>query len=79
MRRFVMNRIEDETGISGTGRVLEGVEFGDGSVAIRWTTAHRSWCIYTSITEVIALHGHGGLTELRWLDADPETPKVVQP
>ena len=38
-RAFVLQRNEDETGVSGTGIVAEGVEFSDGTVALRWTSA----------------------------------------
>jgi len=34
MRTFFLERIEDETGISGTGIVAEGVEFSDGQIAM---------------------------------------------
>lgn len=32
-----MHRSGDESGVSGTGYVLEGVEFTDGTVVVRWT------------------------------------------
>jgi hypothetical protein len=35
-RPFVLRRLVDETGVSGTGVVAEGVEFSDGTVALRW-------------------------------------------
>lgn len=38
MKVFSLVRKFDETGISGTGKVLEGVVFSDGRVAIRWCT-----------------------------------------
>jgi len=34
-RPFVLRRLVDETGVSGTGVVAEGVEFSDGTVALR--------------------------------------------
>lgn len=42
MRTFELHRVEDETGISGTGIVAEGVIFGDGTCAMRWRTKDRS-------------------------------------
>jgi hypothetical protein len=38
MELFSLVRQFDETGISGTGKVLEGVIFSDGRVVIRWCT-----------------------------------------
>lgn len=67
-RRFVLNRIVDETGISGTGLVAWGVEFPDGYVAIRWNTEHRSSVIYDSMKDVVVIHGHGGKTRVDWID-----------
>ncbi len=69
MRRFMLNRHEDETGISGTGEICESVEFSDGSVALRWISDLSSHVIYKRIEDVIAIHGHDGKTVLKWLDA----------
>lgn len=58
-----MERLEDETGISGTGVVAEGIEFSDGRVAIRWLTGeHNSTVIWDRLASVEAIHGHGGKT-----------------
>lgn len=67
MRQFSLNRIEDETGISGIGVVAQGVIFADGRVAMRWLTAHTSFCFYDSIDEVEAIHGHNGRTRIEYL------------
>lgn len=63
---FDLVRLDDATGISGTGKVAEGVVFGDGTTVLRWLTAHRSTSVYESAREVLAIHGHGGKTELRY-------------
>lgn len=68
LRRFVLDRREDVTGVSGTGVVAEGVVFCDGTVALRWRGAHKSSAIYESIEEVEAIHLHRGATVIRWLD-----------
>lgn len=68
MRRFVLIRHEDVSGTSGTGQVAEGVEFSDGTVALRWTVALQSTAIYASAADLEAIHGHNGSTELSWLD-----------
>ncbi len=68
VRVFRLNRLEDATGISGTGIVAQGLLAQDGSVAMRWLTEHRSWCIYDSILEVYAIHGHDGQTIIELYD-----------
>lgn len=35
-RLFVLDRVEDVSGVSGTGVVAEGIEFSDGVGALRW-------------------------------------------
>lgn len=67
-RRFVLNRTEDETGISGVGLVAQGIEFEDGVCVIRWMTEHRSTAMYPSIDTLIHLHGHNGKTRVDWVD-----------
>lgn len=67
MRTFNLVRHTDVSGISGTGVVAQGVEFNDGTVAMRWTTGeHRSTVLWDDIESVVAIHGHGGATELAW-------------
>lgn len=68
MRRFRLNRLNDTTGISGTGIVAEGVEFGDQVVVLRWLTDLRSTAIYRHAEDVIAIHGHNGDTHFEWID-----------
>jgi hypothetical protein len=68
MRRFVVDRLEDVSGVSGTGIVCEGVEFSDGVVAIRWKIGLKSTAIYDSMHDLRAIHGHDGKTQIIWLD-----------
>ena len=53
------------------GKVV-GVDTGsrDGSVAIRWSGAFPTTTVWDGIDSVIAVHGHGGSTEVQWLDPD---------
>jgi hypothetical protein len=71
MKRFVLQRNVDETGISGTGDIAEGVLFSDGTAVLRWLTFARSTGIYASIGEMETIHGHGGKTVVRWVDEPP--------
>lgn len=61
--RFHLQRATDATGISGTGRVAEGVMFrGTGKCVLAWNTKVASIALYDSLADVIAIHGHGGQT-----------------
>lgn len=68
MRRFELHRDLDVTGLSGTGVIVEGVEFGDATCAIRWRSIHPSTAVFDSVRTVLAVHGHSGATRLVWLD-----------
>jgi hypothetical protein len=67
-RRFLVNRIEDVSGVSGTGIVAEGCQFHDGRIAWRWISDSPSWGLADSIDEMISKHGHKGKTEIIWRD-----------
>ena len=71
MRRFHFNRVEDASGISGTGRVAEGVLFNNGLIALTWNSVHKCINMYTSLAEMEAVHGHDGKTVIVWIDEDP--------
>ena len=64
MNTFELHRDADETGISGTGIVAQGVEFDDGTCVIRWLTATRSTATYGSMDDLRAIHGHDGKTRI---------------
>lgn len=68
MRPFVLYRERDVTGVSGTGIVAEGVEFSDGSAALRWLGDRPSTVLWSSLLDAMHIHGHNGATELVWLD-----------
>lgn len=71
MRRFELLRHKDISGVSGTGLVAEGVLFTDGTAAIRWHGDRPSTVVWSDIDHAIAIHGHGGNTEFRWIDEVP--------
>ncbi len=75
MRTFILQREVDETGISGTGAVAEGIEFSDGVVALRWIVppGRSGHGFPTSVVfhdrgmeSVEAIHGHNGKTKVVW-------------
>lgn len=74
-RRFVLVRHEDETGVSTEqgaqpGQVVAwGVTFPDGVTVTRWCVSEiRQTAVFASIEDVEAIHGHGGKTQVEWMD-----------
>lgn len=61
---FWLDRRVDASGVSGTGIVAEGYEFSDGVVALRWMSDKQSTAIYDNMNDLIAIHGHGGKTNI---------------
>jgi hypothetical protein len=76
-RLFTLSRFVDETGVSGTGRVIDGVIFHTGQVVICWRSdlrregpGHSSIAIYPSWEAFHEIHvrPHGaGSVEVRFL------------
>lgn len=66
-KMFALQRNEDFSGVSGTGTVAHGIEFPDGTVALRWTTQTASTALYASIEHVETIHGHEGRTVVVWI------------
>lgn len=65
-RLFEMHRATDSSGISGTGIVAHGIQFPDGTIAMRWSGVVASTVIYGSIADVEYVHGHHGDTQIVW-------------
>lgn len=63
---FVLQRDLDHTGVSGTGTVADGVEFPDGTVAVRWRGEHASTVVWASLVDALHVHGHAGATRVVW-------------
>lgn len=68
MRTFILYRIIDASGVSGTGVVAEGVQFSDGTCVCRWLTATATTTMYNSIEDVQKIHGHEGATKIIFED-----------
>jgi hypothetical protein len=56
MRTFKMIRNADESGVSGTGHVLDGVEWHTGQVTVCWRTKTPSLGYYDSFQDFQTLH-----------------------
>lgn len=76
-KEFYLKRIEDESGVSGTGIVARGMIFPSGKVVMEWQTFHTSICIYQNISDVEAIHSHGGKTLI--IQGCPNQPKPKKP
>jgi hypothetical protein len=61
-KEFYLKRIEDESGVSGTGIVARGVVLPSGKAILEWQTFHTSLGIYNNIQDVESIHGHHGKT-----------------
>lgn len=73
MRTFLLERTEDESGVSGTGEVAEGVQFSDGHCVMRWLTMISSTAIYDSVENLVSIHGHQGRTVVVFTDGERVT------
>ena len=75
MQRFKLNRIEDETGISGTGVITLGYIYENGICVMKWLTDKSSVAVYACIEDVEAIHGHKGrtLVEIEEGEVDPHS------
>lgn len=63
-----MVRDHDETGVSGVGLVIRGVEFPDGTVVTQWVGKISQVSVWDSIEHMETIHGHGGKTKIEWVD-----------
>jgi hypothetical protein len=75
-RRFYLQRDHDVTGVSGAGRVADGVLWPDGSADIRWRGERPSSVHWNELGHAAAIHGHDGATRIVWLD-EPSADNVV--
>jgi hypothetical protein len=79
MRRFHLQRDDDESGVSGTGIVAEGVLFSGGKVVLCWLTRFTSVAVYDDLQTAMQIHGHGGKTRVVFRDEVPVVPSGPLP
>ena len=70
MKRFILYRFVDVSGVSGEEEVAEGVQFSDGAVAIRWLGDRPSTVVWNNIEDAEFIHGHDGKTRVFWAVTD---------
>ena len=71
MRRFILLRVEDVSGSSGTGVVARGIVAPNGMVVVCFADTIK---IIPSVEKMMEIHGHEGRTRFHWQDW-PELPK----
>jgi len=76
MKYFILERNDDESGISGTGIIAEGIIWSDGTVAYRWLTDIATTTLANNIEDVLYLHGHDGRTKIHYIISYPDNPKL---
>lgn len=68
-KRFLLKRIIDDSGVSGTGYVAFGVEWPSKKVTIEWIVGENiSQENHESLESCMAVHGHGKHTLVEWVD-----------
>lgn len=70
-RLFQLVRDRDDTGVSGTGVVADGVLWPDGTVTVRWRGERRSTVNWDRMDDAVQVHGHDGRTRIVWVSAPP--------
>jgi len=76
VRKFVLVRDHDLSGVSGVGEVAEGVVFSDGTVALLWKSDHASTAFYASVRDVERIHGHNGCTRMVFPEEQSSLPRA---
>src|SRR5882724_10963719 len=75
LKTFHLNRIRDESGVSGTGVVAVGVVLPSNRCIIEWVskrTNANSLGIYDNMDDLKEVHGHAGATEVVFDDEEEE-------
>ena len=69
-RRFVVERTQDISGVSGIGIVASGVVFPSGKAVMEWLTFHSSMTVFQNVDDITKIHGHGGATTIKFIDEE---------
>ena len=75
IRPFYLYRIEDASGVSGTGIVAVGVVLPSGKAVMEWRSRWKTLTVFESVEQVVLIHGHGGRTLFCW--GLPEAPEAL--
>lgn len=72
LRRFMLIRHKDESGVSGTGIVAYGAQLPSGRCIMEWVVKFSSLTVFSDIGSVEGIHSHDGATEVVWIDTQPK-------
>ena len=77
MKAYHLRRDHDVSGKSGTGHIAQAVEFDDGTVVVHWSgdktkAGVASTEVFSSIADMLKVHGHEGRTVLETIVFDGE-------
>ena len=75
---FDLIRDTDVSGVSGTGKVAEGVIFSDGHAAIHWLGSWPTTTPHPSVASIKAVHGHGGATRIVLNDPADRLARIAE-
>lgn len=80
-KKFVMIRVNDIGGVSGTGHVLDGIQFSNGKVVVMWlgksAVQASSIAIWDSFEDFMSVHvtSHPqNETKIIW-EGEPDFPQ----
>lgn len=68
LRRFVLDRKVDKTGVSGTGIITKNIEFNNKTYIINWLRHTRSTAIYANIKTLEDIHNHRESNEIKYIN-----------
>jgi hypothetical protein len=83
-RRFHLQRDTDPTGISGTGRIADGIAWTDGTATIQWLGERPSITTWyrpgAGMSDAEWVHTHGFTTDTRivWDEGSPDQTAVLE-
>ena len=77
IQEFHLQRVVDESGISGTGVVARGCVLPSGLAVMEWLSFHSSVTFFRQLSDIEAIHGHDGKT-LVVMGPPPVTPKKTK-
>lgn len=66
---FYLERTADQVGLTGTGKVAEGIVYSDGRVSMRWLGERASTVNHDSIDNVEYIHCHNGNSKIVYYES----------
>ena len=77
MKTFKLRRLEDLSGVSGTGIVAEGTQYHDGQITMSWFGRFHTITVAPDIETIERIHGHEGRTVIEW-DSDSDSEEETE-